>query len=232
MKSFANICGFWLALILVSPLCAAPKEVPWSRSANGKWALFRAKDGDNSTFSITAVADKRKAFVIEKSGDQSDATDLMLDLMSNALDSWDSNHQISAEGYHIAWSPDSTVVAVEAGAHKFMGFKIYRRHGDRFTEVKLPEDYEDKLIDFVKSPTKVHSMGVTRFASHASPFGVGHVQILDHGYIAVNTYGAQCHRPFQELPEDLQDKVGGGGDLYFLFHADPAGAVKFVGFCH
>jgi hypothetical protein len=232
MKFIAPFRQWGLALLLVSPLCAAPQEVPWSRSTNGKWALFRAKDVDISTFSFATVSDKRKAFAIEKSGDQSDATDLMLDLMSNALDSWDSNHQISAEIYHIDWSPDSTMVAVEAGAHKFMGFKIYRRHGDRFTEVKLPEDYENRLIDFVKSPTKIHAMGVTRFASHASPFGVGHVQLLDHGYIAVNTYGAQCDRPFQELPEDLQDKVGGGRDLYFLFHADPACAVKFIGFCH
>lgn len=232
MKPIAKICGCWLALLLISPLCAASQEVPWLRSANGKWALFRAKDGDNSTFSIADISQQRKAFVIEKSGEQSDVTDLMLDLMGNALDYWDSNRQISAEGYHVAWSSDSTMVAVEAGAHKFRGFKIYRRRGDRFIEVKLPDNYEVKLIDFVKSPTKVHEMGLTRFANRLSPFGVGHVQLLDHGYIAVNTYGAQCHRPFQELPEDLQDKPNVGGELYFLFHADPAGAVKFVGFCH
>lgn len=231
---------FFLACIFT--LHAQTREVPESRSRDGKWAVFYETTGEEVwRFSVHAVSGKRK-FPLDSTAEIKDTDDeqrnrrLMYILAAIALDRWFSDGWRSgAEECRVSWNSDATLLAVEAGAHKFAGFRVYRKSAHGLSELPFPQDYEDRLIDFATATSpKIHEMGVNRFGDHKGILtDSAWVNLLEDGYIAVSAYGAMCHRAFQELPQETQDKVTESRpDLFFLFHVGAKGSAKFVGFCH
>lgn len=157
---------------------------------------------------------------------------LMFDCMAHAVQNVRSK-EMDADSYHVSWNRDATLLAIEAGAHKFAHFLLFRREGERFSRIEVPVDFSGKLMGFVreKSP-KIHKMGVNRFREKDPLFGeYPRVCLLDDGCVAFSTYAAQCCGDFQHLPDDLQERVHNRPDLYFLLRLRKSGPAVFLGFC-
>ena len=221
-----------LSLACMATVHAKPKEVPDSRSPDGRWAVFYSVAGGDYTFSVCAVSG-RPSFPLARTAAIEGDAKLMYETAGVALDRWFSDGGRGAEQCRLSWNANGTMLAMEAGAHKFGTFRVYRKSATGISEVSFPQNYESRLIDFAKAASpKIHEMGVNRFAAHKAVLtDLAQVNLLEGGYIAVSTYGAQCHRAFQELPEAIQEKITGAG-LFFLFHLGEKGDAKFVGFCH
>ena len=228
----ATLLKILLSLACVAMAHAKTKEVPDSRSRDGRWAVFYSVAGDDYTFSVRSVS-ARPNFPLARTAAINGDEKLMYETAGVALDRWFSNGGHGAEQCRVSWNANGSLLAVEAGAHKFGTFRVYRKSANGISEVSFPQNYEDRLIDFAKAASpKIHEMGVNRFADHKAVLtDLVQVNLLEDGYIAVSTYGAQCHRAFQELPEASQEKVTGAG-LFFLLRMGEKGDAKFVGFCH
>ncbi|MEO7098137.1 MAG: hypothetical protein ABI162_02160 [Luteolibacter sp.] len=216
-------------------LHAQIREVPESRSRDGKWAVFYSKvGGDDCAFCAREISGK-KSFPLGRTAVYDEQTDLqrMYEIAGIALDRWFSDGGRGAEECRVSWNANGTMLAVEAGAHKFGSFSVYRKSSEGMSEVPFPQNYEERLIDFAKATSqKIHEMGVNRFGDHKGVLTDGaEVNFLENGYIAVSAYGAECNRAFQELPEEIQFTTV-QRNLFFLFHAAAKGPAKFVGFCH
>lgn len=228
-----NVSRFLAVFLCTASLHAESLEVPDSRSPDGRWSLvFEEPETDAFIFRAQCSETEKTSVLLPKSR-ATDDDKLMFDCMAHAAQNIRSK-KFGAESYHVSWNRDASLLAVEAGAHKFGHFVLFRREGDRFSKIEVPTDFVAKLIGFVRSPSpKIHEMGVNRFREKDPRSGdFPRVFLLKDGYVAFSTYGAQCCGDFQRLPEEVQERLPSGPDLYFLLRAGKTGAAEFVGFCH
>ncbi len=132
--------------------------------------------------------------------------------------------------YYVHWNSKSTLLCIEGGERRFWHCCMYRKTRNGFTEVRFDKAPGEKLVQFTKESThKIHNMGVTRFEKyqHEGPS----VHLLEDGYVAIDADTGQHSPDFACLPEEKQQRMNVGYDLYFLWHLGSTGKMKFVGFC-
>lgn len=228
-----NVGRFLAVFLCTASLHAESLEVPGSRSPDGRWSLvFEESEADPFVFRARSKK-KRSTTELLPSSRLTDDDKVMFECMAHAAQNVRSKKS-GAETYHVRWNLDASLLAIEAGAHKFGHFLLFRREGDRFSNIEIPTDFVGKLIGFVRSsPPKIHEMGVNRFREKDPRFGdYPNVVLLNDGYVAFSTYGAQCSGDFQRLPEDVQERLPSGSELYFLLRIPKSGPAVFIGFCH
>lgn len=227
-----NFLRCFLAVACAASLQAGQVSVPNSQSPGGHWSLvFEESQADS--FVLRARCSKTgKNTELMPGSLATDEDKLMLDCMAHAVQNVRSKKP-DAGSYHVSWNRDATLLAIEAGAHKFGHFLLFRREGDRFSRIEVPVDFSGKLMSFVREkPPKIHQMGVNRFREKDPLFGeYPRVCLLEDACVAFSTYGAQCSKAFQDLPEEVQERLQSGPELYFLLRVRKAGPAEFVGFC-
>jgi len=231
------LSAFWVA----EPLNAQGilnEQIVRSSSTNGRYAISFSTDSDREhlAFHIRDLRSKSNVFRLSGTGDPGETDDDDTRLLYGMIG--EKSHGIRqqqptdlATSYHVHWNSNATLLCVEGGAHKFWHCCLYRKAGTDFTEIPFDKKPVDELIAFAQKPNpKIHNMGVNRFKvryQHDAPF----VHLLEDGYVAINVHPASCNPSVYALPKVQQDRIEAGYELYFLWHLDPTGRMKFIGFC-
>jgi hypothetical protein len=212
-----------------------PRLVPESTSPDGKTALYYVHDpakqlndgyemffGDvasqtplSSNLIPLAAEDLTKPHAMEALD-----TSILLGGIASHFEAprqhvrWDSGFS-----YHVVWSPDSTWVSIEGGAHKFWATRIYHHlHGD-FQTIGLPgndrfQKYFFDRQDVLASLCRDLGVSATIRKRSTNKNDPPRVCWLQDGELAINPYAYL----FRE-------------DFFFVLDArtDPA---AITGFCH
>ena len=227
-----NFLPCFVALACAASLQAGQIAVPNSQSPGGHWSLvFEEPETEQFVFRARSSETRRSTELLPGSL-ATDEDKLMFDCMAHTVQNVRSK-KLDAVSYHVSWNRDATLLAIEAGAHKFAHFLLFRREGDRFSRIEVPVDFSGKLKGFVRETSpKIHKMGVNRFREKDPLFGeYPRVCLLEDACVAFSTYGALCGKVFQDLPEEVQERLTSGPELYFLLRVRKAGPAEFVGFC-